>query len=107
MNIIVCVLFCMNLEELEKQRDAFVHKLFWLGLKIAVIFAVPAVGAALLGKHFDAQSANEGRMFTIIFLVIAFIGSWIITIREFSKINKKIHTIESQIKVLKQEQKNV
>ena len=96
----------VELENLQKQRDAYVHNLFWLGLKIAIFFAVPAVSAALLGKYLDATYTDGGRMWTIICLGFAFVLSWIITIKQFSKINKKIQAIENKIRELKKTQEN-
>jgi len=93
----------MELEKLEKERDAYVHNLFWLGLKIAAIFAVPAVLAALLGRYLDGMY-SDGNVFTILCLVTAFVFSWAVVIRQFSKINKKIRTIESKIRDLKDKQ---
>lgn len=96
----------MELQELERQRDAHVHNLFWLGLKIALIFIIPAVGAALLGKHLDTVYRDGEKLWTIILLVSTFVFSWTITLWQFSKINKKIQDIESKIRELKQTQNN-
>lgn len=96
----------MELQELERQRDVYVHNLFWLGLKIALIFIIPAVGAALLGKHLDTVYRDGEKLWTIILLVFTFIFSWVITLWQFSKINKKIQDIESKIRELKQTQNN-
>lgn len=95
----------MELKQLEQERDKYVHNLFWLGLKIAAIFAVPAVLAALLGRYLDGMY-SDGKVFTIVCLVIAFTLSWLIVVREFSKINKKIQAVESKIKDLKEKQNN-
>jgi len=96
----------VELENLQKQRDVYVHNLFWLGLKIAAFFAIPAVGAALLGKYLDATYMDGGRLWTVLCLVFAFVLSWTITIMQFSKINKKIQSIESRICELKKSQEN-
>jgi len=91
----------MELQDLQKQRDIYIHNLFWLALKIAIFFAVPAVGAALLGKYLDSLYGG-GKTYTILLLAGAFILSWVITLRQFSIINRKIKDIETKIQELKQ-----
>jgi uncharacterized membrane protein len=93
-----------TLEQLIQKRDAYVHNLFWLSLKIAGFFAVPAVLFALLGKKIDSSFENDSSLYTIIFLCIAFVFSWTLTIISFKKINKKIKNIESEIQTERQKE---
>ncbi len=104
MDIIKNVFFMENktLEQLIQKRDSYVHGLFWLSLKIAGFFAVPAVLFALLGKRLDSVLDTGSKLYTIIFLVIAFVISWLLTIFSFRKINKRIKSIEDEIKIERQ-----
>ncbi len=94
----------MNLEELKKEKDVFIHKIFYLGLKIALIFGIPAVGGVLIGKKLDAYFGT-GKKISVTILVFAFILSWIITIVMYNKIAKKIKKIEADIALEKKNQK--
>jgi len=39
-----------ELQKLKNQREKQITGIFWFGLEIAIIFAVPAIFAALIGK---------------------------------------------------------
>ena len=43
-----------QLKDLYQKRDKYITNFFWLGLKIALIFGVPAFVGAFLGIFFDA-----------------------------------------------------
>lgn len=90
----------MELDKLKKQKDEYINKIFYLGLKIAVIFGVPAVAGALIGKRIDAKY-DSGNKFTMIILVCTFILSWIITIVMYNNLAKKIKKVEHDIKIEK------
>lgn len=109
MDIIRIVFFMENktLEQLIQKRDSYVYNLFWLSLKIAGFFAVPAVLFALLGKRLDSVLETGSKLYTIIFLVIAFVISWSLTIFSFRKINKKIKSIEDKIRLERQKEEKL
>jgi len=87
------------------KRDKIITGFFWLALKIAFIFGIPAFIGAYLGRKID--KANEsGFTFTVIFLVVAFIVSWVFVYFEYKKISKKTKEIEDKIKVLREEIKS-
>ena len=85
----------MNIEELKKNRDQQVHGLFTLMIQIAFIFAVPAIIAALSGKYLDKDGSD---FYTVIFLVIAFVLSWIMVIFVYKRKTKKLTEVENLIK---------
>ena len=86
----------MNLQELEKKRDAYSSKIASLAIQIALIFAIPA-GIAVLAYYF-----LEIRI--VYTLPIAFILSWVLVIRLYQKVDKKVRTLEAQIRELKQKE---
>jgi hypothetical protein len=94
-----------DLKTLEQERDKHINGLFWLGLKIALIFGIPAALGAWSGRQLDASRGDDWT-FTILFLVIAFFVSWTIVILQYKKIAGKIKVIEDQIKELKSKQEN-
>jgi uncharacterized membrane protein YfcA len=87
----------MELDKLKKQKDAYINKIFYLGLKIALIFGIPAVLGALIGKRIDAYYDTD-KKFSIIILVFTFIFSWFITILMYNNLAKKIKKVENDIK---------
>ena len=91
----------MELDKLKKQKDEYINKIFYLGLKIALIFGIPAVVGALIGKRIDARY-DSGNKFTMIILVCTFILSWIITIVMYNNLAKKIKKVEMDIKTEKE-----
>lgn len=93
----------MEIDELKKTKDRYITKIFYLGLKIALIFAIPAVIAVLLGKRIDASYGHD-KKFSIIFLAFAFVLSWWITISMYRKLARKIKAIENQIKEKKSQE---
>jgi uncharacterized membrane protein (DUF485 family) len=87
----------MNLEDLKKQRDQHVNKIFYLGLKIAIIFLVPALIAVYGGKMLDAHF-QTGKSIATGSLVFAFVLSWFIVIRMYSKLSAKLEKLNQEIK---------
>lgn len=85
----------MNLDELKKKREAQINGIFILMIEIGFIFALPAVIAILLGKKIDAGKVG---LYTGIFLIIAFVISWTITILIYQSKTKKLLETERQIK---------
>jgi hypothetical protein len=88
----------MNLDDLERQRDAYASKIGKLALYIAVIFAVPAVIAIAIGRYADISLAY--------LLPIAFVISWILVAQLYRRIDKKVRELESRIRELKREEHN-
>ncbi len=86
----------MKLDELKTEKDKHITRIFWLGLEIALIFAVPAVLGVLIGKRIDAHYGLEDK-FSVAFLVFTFILSWIITVVKYKTLSKKIKKIENEI----------
>lgn len=98
-------LFYMNketTEELKKRKDAYVNKIFWLGLQVALIFALPAVGGALIGKRL--KEAGKGDNITIFILIGTFIFSWIIVVIMYNRISKKIKSVEEDLRIAKEKE---
>jgi membrane-anchored glycerophosphoryl diester phosphodiesterase (GDPDase) len=95
----------MELDKLKKQKDGYINKIFYLGLKIALIFGVPAVAGALIGKRIDARY-DSGNKFSVMILVGTFILSWIITIFMYNNLAKKIKKVEGEIKIEKEKIEN-
>lgn len=90
----------MEIDRLKQEKDKYVTKIFYLGLKIAIIFAVPAVGGVLLGKRLDILYGT-GKTITYSILAFAFVFSWTITLIMYNNLAKKIKKVESQIKLEK------
>jgi tryptophan-rich sensory protein len=89
----------MELKELEQKRDKEVTGFFWLGLQIAVIFAIPAIAAALIGKELALKFSNKNL--TTYLLLISFVFSWSIVIFIYRSKARKLKEIEDKIKILK------
>jgi len=91
----------MDLEELKKQKDKEITGFFWLGLQIAVIFAIPAILASWLGKILTQKTGIENMV--LFSLAFSFIFSWIIVFYFYNKKSKKLKKIEDEIKKIKKE----
>ncbi|MCA9351513.1 hypothetical protein KC929_01920 [Patescibacteria group bacterium] len=85
-----------RLKQLERQRDDHVTKIFWAGLQIAGLFAVPLGIAVLIGLKLGGNAVW-------IALPIAFVFSWVLVVGYFNKISKKMKAIDARIAELKQE----
>ncbi|MCA9352967.1 hypothetical protein KC901_02180 [Patescibacteria group bacterium] len=85
-----------RLKNLEKQRDDHVTKIFWAGLQIAGLFALPMVVAILIGLQLGGNAKW-------IALPIAFVFSWILVIRYFNRVSKKMKRIDADIAALRTE----
>lgn len=88
-----------KLTDLRKKRDALMTSFFWLGLQIALIFGVPAALGAILGTQLD--KSREDSLFTTIFLISAFILSWVVVYFRYKKYSTELYAVESEIAVLK------
>jgi len=72
-------------KEDQKKLNKYNESIYRLAGVIALIFAVPVVIAAFVGTWLDARYFS-GRKFTLIFMTVAFILSWVIFIRKYLKI---------------------
>lgn len=85
-----------TLEKLENERTTMVTRIFWLGLEIALIFAVPAALVVIFGRQLPGNG--------IYFLLLgAFVFSWTITILRWRRMSKKMRELDRKIRELKKE----
>lgn len=94
----------MNIKELEQERDKHTTGFFWLGLHIAIIFAVPAIAAVLIGKFLNHK--YDASNWTTVLLALTFIGSWVVVGFMYKKKSKILNEIESQIRDLRISEEN-
>lgn len=92
----------MNLDELKKEKDRYITRIFWLGLEIALIFGIPAGLAAYFGLKLDLYY-DTGHKILSAFLIFAFILSWVLVILKYNRITKKIKEIDLKIKNYKKD----
>ena len=86
----------MDIKELEQKRDAHITGFFWLALQIAVIFAVPAVAAALIGKALNSHFSTTGLQYAL--LLFALILSWGIMAHQYQKKTRELKDVETRLK---------
>lgn len=86
-----------QLKPLIKKRDALRHRMFLLILEIAFWFGIPAFGAFFLGNYVDDMKGT-GNKYLLIFLVIAFILSWVGVIWRTSTLTKKLTEAEKEVR---------
>lgn len=86
----------MDIKELEQKRDAHITGFFWLALQIAIIFAVPAVAAALIGKALNSYFSTTGLQYAL--LLFALILSWGIMAHQYQKKTRELKDIETRLK---------
>lgn len=86
----------MTLQELEKERNAYASQITNLAIKIAVIFVVPVLLAIGVSRLFDVSLVYT--------MPIAFIISWVLVIRMYRKVDKKVRELEEKIRALKEEE---
>jgi len=80
----------MNLHELEKKRDAYAGRIAYLAIQIALIFGLPAATALLLQYFFEVPIVYA--------LPVAFILSWVLVIRLYRSVDRKVRHLEEQIR---------
>lgn len=85
------------MEELKKEQDRYVNKIFWLGFQSSLIFGVPALLAVFIGKKLDYWFGTA-KLMTVILLCLAFISSWAVILRQYYRLNKKLKEVNSAIK---------
>ncbi|MGB0925416.1 MAG: hypothetical protein ACPGTS_01765 [Minisyncoccia bacterium] len=85
-----------RLKKLENERDDHVTKIFWAGLEIALLFAIPLGIAIIIGL----QLGGNGKWIALPF---AFVISWILVIIRFKKLSAKMKKIDTEINDLRAE----
>lgn len=85
------------MEELKKEQDKYVTKVFWLGLQTSLIFGLPALLAVFLGRKLDSWY-DSGKLIMIIMLCFAFVLSWTLVLMQYHRLNKKLKEISGAIK---------
>ena len=85
------------MDPLQQEQHRQIGKIFWLGLQISFIFAIPAIIAVVAGKKIDAMYST-GKLATIIALAAAFIFSWVLFLAQYYRLNKKLKEVNRRIK---------
>jgi len=88
-----CHIFIMELENLLKQRNAYAGKIIPLGVKIAVIFLIPAALVVVSNRVWNINY--------FITLPIAFILSWSGVIWLYRKMSAEVRALDARIKKLR------
>ena len=83
-----------QLEQVSAEREQFVTRIFWLGLEIASLFAIPLVAAILIGLRIGGNAVWIG-------LPIAFVLSWVLVIIRYRKISKKMTLLDEKMRTLR------
>lgn len=86
-----------SVDELKKQKERYVNKIFFLCIEMIYVFLIPAVIAAFAGVSLD-NIYSTGRKITVVFLAISFIFSWTLIIVKYIKLNKELKEINKAIK---------
>lgn len=94
-----------NLQNLRKEMEKKTTGVFWLGIHIAFIFAVPAALGAFLGVYLD-NLYKTGKSITIAILTITFISSWVVTTFKYRKASKELMALEEKINRVKRDELN-
>ena len=89
-----------TMSTLVKKRDALRHRMFLLILEIAFWFGIPAFGAFFLGNYMDGRR-GDGHMYLIIFLIIAFVLSWIAILWRIKTLTAKLTEAEKEVREAK------
>jgi|GEM_PF-1039929 membrane protein YdbS with pleckstrin-like domain len=84
-----------TLESLTAERERYVTRIFWFALEIALIFLLPALAAIFIYK----AVAPENSSWHV--LPIAFVVSWVIVIKRYMTLHKKLSGLDADIKAMK------
>lgn len=90
------VLYSMNKrEDIQKRKDALIHKTFIKALHVLVVFGLPAFIAVFLGAWLNANTgiAPYGRVIT---LSLAFVISWALIIRMYKKMAADFKSLQEE-----------
>ena len=86
-----------RLESLIRERETYITRIFWTGLEIALLFAIPLAIAVILIKF-----VTNG-VWSWVAIVISFIGSWLLVIRKYNKLMKIMTKLDTEIRDLRAE----
>jgi hypothetical protein len=87
-----------KIEVLSAERERYVTRIFWFALEIALIFLLPALVAIFVYRLiFPTYPVWYVLPFT-------FVLSWIIVIRRYVVLHKKLSGLDKEIKSLKDAQ---
>jgi uncharacterized membrane protein YciS (DUF1049 family) len=85
-----------QLKALESERERHVTRIFWVGLEIAILFAIPLAVAVVIGL-------KVGGNIKWIALAVAFVLSWVLMIMRYRKVAHKMEALDRDIKQLREE----
>jgi hypothetical protein len=85
-----------RLEKLIKERETYITRVFWEGIHIAILFALPLAAAVLLIKFVFPTEA-----WRFIFLAIAFILSWTLVIHKYNQLSTKLERMDAAVRGLR------
>lgn len=86
-----------RLESLIQERETYVTRIFWTGLEIAFMFAIPLALAIVLIKF-----VTNG-FWSWVVLILAFVSSWLLVIRKYNKLSKIMMRLDGEIRQLRSE----
>ena len=95
------VLFFVHMEELrqlEATRERYITRIFKFGFEFALVIAVPAVAALLLGKKYFP----EGNTIFLL-LGLAALLSWTVIIVRWRRINRTMMDLDQRIRTKRAE----
>lgn len=98
----VCITY-MDKKELTSKKKALQNKLYLVMVEIIFIFGVPALVAKFLGQYIDGRS-ETGKLWTLIFLAIAFVVSWVVLVRRVRVIGNEIKEVENELREKKSDE---
>ena len=78
----------MEIKENSKNVGMY-HKMVVMALELAVVFAVPAILAALLGPRIDIYMGTKNT-WTLVLILCAFVISWALVIVRYKKMTREI-----------------
>ncbi|MDP3881114.1 MAG: hypothetical protein Q8Q32_02970 [bacterium] len=93
-----------ELQALVKKRDSHVSRLFYMMLEFFLIFGLPALAAFFGGRALDS-ALGTGKLWLIIFLIAAFVLSWVIVVLRVRKITKELKVLDARIKEIRESRK--
>lgn len=88
-------------EKARERQEEFRNKTFRMMLEVAVVFAVPAVIAVVVGKRLDTGSSSQ---WLVVCLAVAFIFSWSIVIRMYTKLSREAKEIDALVRAARAQQ---
>lgn len=80
-----------EIKKLKAARERWVTRIFWLGIEIAFIFAIPAFVAVWAGNRLGGGTTRT------MFLVGAFVLSWMVVIVRYRQMTAKLKSFDQAI----------